>query len=124
MSSPLHPTASYPAIVGAMIAAMRERKGFQQGTLAAAIGSSQSNVSRMERGSIPVSVEQLAVIASVLGTTPGRILSDADRAVAGARQRGMRVVNGRPATAISDGEVLVGAAALMILVAAALGGKK
>lgn len=121
MSSPLHPTASYPAIVGATIAAIRERRGLQQGVLAAAIGSSQSNVSRMERGSIPVSVEQLAVIAVALETTPGAILASADRAVVRARQRGMRVVNGRPAAAISDGEVLVGAAALMILVAAALG---
>lgn len=124
MSTPLQPTASYAAIVGATIIAFRERRGLQQGSLAQAIGVSQSTVSRIERGAISISIEQLAAIAGELRTTPGELLVTADRSVEQARQRGMRVVYGRRTTALTEGEVVVGAAAVLLLVAAALAGRK
>jgi transcriptional regulator with XRE-family HTH domain len=121
MSRPLQLSASYSAVVGAILQHRRERKGLQQAELARLGMMSQSTVSRIERGVISASLEQLVRITELLGTSPGVILTEADHTVQQIKRQGVRVNVARPTAPLSDGEVAIGAAALLLLVAAALG---
>lgn len=87
----VHPATTYPAIVGQIIAASRHEKGLSQGQLAAKIGTNQSALSKIERGAMTLSIVQLASIAELLDTTPGRLITIADRAADYTERRGVRV---------------------------------
>jgi len=53
--------------IGQRIAELRETKGLTQGELAAATGYLQTNISRIEKGKVNVSLDILARIIEVLG---------------------------------------------------------
>lgn len=55
--------------VGTSVAAARRRRGWTQLQLAARAGTSQSAISRMERGVAPLEVEEVVRVARVLGLT-------------------------------------------------------
>jgi transcriptional regulator with XRE-family HTH domain len=118
MATPsLKPTSTYPAVVGAVLAKLREQKGLQQSQVAAAIQVSQSTWSRIERGDAVLTLEQLAAAARVLQTTPQAILGHADRAVEHMKQRGIHVRPQRASEGLSNTEVLIAVAAILIIVA-------
>lgn len=116
----LNPETTYPAIVGRVLASTREVFPLEQSELAARLGINQSTWSRIERGETALTVEQLAKAATALGTTAGRILIDADNAVEGLREQGVKVHFGRPKGAAKTGMALIGLAALAFLVARAI----
>jgi len=120
MSTPLIPATDYPAIVGLVVQSLRERKALQQAELAQRIGTSQPTVSRIERGTAMMSLEQLVALARALDSTPGAILTQADRVAERARKRGVHIRSERAPTTAPNGEVLIGAAALLLLVGAVL----
>jgi len=53
--------------IGQRIIELREAKGLTQGELAAATGYLQTNISRIEKGKVNVSLDILARIIEVLG---------------------------------------------------------
>lgn len=64
--------------LGATVAAFRRQRGLDQATLAAALGVSQAQASRLERGENTWSVAQMVTVAEALGVPatallPGRI---------------------------------------------------
>lgn len=68
----------YRAVVGQVIIAHRRLMQMEQKELAARMGVNPANLSRLETGQAIPTVEQLAVIARVLGTTAGTLLTQAD----------------------------------------------
>ena len=122
MSGTVKPATTYPALVGRVLKELRERHGFDQAALAAAAGVTQPTWSRVERGDIPINIEQLALASHALEVTPGYVLKLADRSAENAREQGIEVRLTRTATG-NDGLVLVGAAAVALLVLAALSKK-
>jgi transcriptional regulator with XRE-family HTH domain len=71
---------TYPALVGGVLAALRRQSvpPVTQQRVADAVGVSVSTWSRIETGETALTVEQLAMAASMLGTSPGAILGAAD----------------------------------------------
>jgi transcriptional regulator with XRE-family HTH domain len=71
---------TYPALVGSILAALRKQAapGLTQQQLADAVGVSISTWSRIETGETALTVEQLAMAANKLGTSPGALLGAAD----------------------------------------------
>ncbi len=71
---------TYPALVGSILATLRKQEDppLTQQQVADAVGVSVSTWSRIETGETALTVEQLAMAASTLGTSPGAILGAAD----------------------------------------------
>ncbi len=71
---------TYPALVGSILAALRKQADppLTQQQIAEAGGLSVSTWSRIETGETALTVEQLAMAANKLGTSPGAILGAAD----------------------------------------------
>ena len=66
------------AILGATLRSLRTRVGFSQEELAQLVGSSQAEISRMERGRSQLIRPTLLVrLASVLGVSPSALLPEA-----------------------------------------------
>ena len=113
----LKPETTYPAIVGRILVSARKDAGLEQAQLARQVGMSQSTWSRIERGESALTVEQLAKAATALGTTVGRILTDADRATKGLEKQGVEVFLTRPKDTAKTALAVIGIAALALLVA-------
>lgn len=113
----MKPATTYPAIVGCLLANSRKRKGLDQAKVAAAMGLSQASWSRIERGETALSVDQLHRAAEVLGENTWEVLRSADQAVSGLKRDGVEVRSLRAEEAVQQGLVLIGVAALAILVA-------
>jgi DNA-binding Xre family transcriptional regulator len=69
--------------VGVVIAAARQRRPYKDGgptqdVLARDTGMSQSRLARIEKGTVPIPVQALAVLALALNTTPAAILARAE----------------------------------------------
>lgn len=115
----MKPIATYPAVVGQVLAKHRKSRSITQQQIAQKIGVGQTAWSKIEKGIVPITVEQLALVAAVLGTTPGELLGQADAVVTEANRRGFRVLPKR----VSDDSLaiaVVGVTALAILVAAVI----
>lgn len=129
MSSGAHkvimkPATTYPAIIGGVLARLRNGRGLDQGKMAESVGVGQSTWSRVENGASALTIEQLATAAAVLGARPSEILAMADRSAADLRQRGIVVQLKRQSELTETELVLIGATALTILLAAILGKAK
>lgn len=111
---------TYPAIVGQVLAQLRREAGVNQAHLARAVGVTQSAWSRIERGDVAITVEQLAVAARLLGTTPRDVLAYAQSTQEAAERRGVEVEPIRMPDAVANGLILLGAAALTVLVVQAI----
>lgn len=68
---------NYQEVIGETVAYMREEKGWTQGDLAKAVGSSQSAIHRIEKGGQNVSLEMIKKLSEAFGT---QILSINDSA--------------------------------------------
>ena len=118
------PATTYPAVVGYVLGWHRERADMNQGEVARRLGLSASTWSRIERGECALTMDQLAAVAPVLGVRPGQVLSDADDVARQLGRRGVHVEHKRVPDAIGAGLALLAGAALIALVASALGDKK
>ena len=82
---------NYQEVIGETIEQMRLQKGWTQGDLAEAVGSSQSAIHRIEKGGQNVSLEMIKKLSDALGT---QILSINDSASQGFRIRGGKELSG------------------------------
>lgn len=110
--------ASYPSVVGAVLASMRKEQGLAQNDMAEAIGATVSTWSRIESGESALTVEQLAQAAKKMGVEPSAILRVADEKVAELRNKGVetKASRGTVESIIAAGAVpIVGASLLGLL---------
>ncbi len=114
----MHPGTTYPAVVGAILAAERKNCGFTQADFAEAVGIVQSTWSRIEKGTSALNIEQLVVAATALNLEPHVIIQKADKTVREIEAQKMRVEY-QPKKSGNGGLLLLGAAALTALVVAA-----
>jgi transcriptional regulator with XRE-family HTH domain len=115
---------TYPAIVGQIMAMVREKAGLEQAEVARGVGISQSTWSRIERGESALTVEQLTKAADVLGSSAGEILRQADEAVAGLEDMDVVVQRDRPRGKGAAALAFISVAALGFLIARALSGHR
>lgn len=116
----VQPAVSYPEIVGSVVKQLRTLCQLDQARLASAVGVAQPTWSRVENGAIPISVEQLGIIAPVLGIQPSEILRRADLAAAQFAEQGIQVTPRRsnPSGIDDDGRAFLKGAAVVALLAA------
>ena len=69
---------TYPAVVGAYLAAKRNELKLSQSQLAEKVGLTASTWSRIESGDSALTIEQLALAAHGLSMTPGALMSAID----------------------------------------------
>jgi len=86
-----------------------------QRQLADAVGVGQSTWSRVETGISGLNVEQLQAAARVLGCTGARVLELADTAAAQLADRGVLVLDQRPA--VTEGAELLKKGLIMVAIA-------
>lgn len=123
-STKVVPGTTYSAVIGQILVHLREEAGKHQAELAKDVGMQQSTWSRVENGQSSLSVEQLDLAASALGTSSDAIVRQADVARDKLTKHGVNVVH-RKQTSGSDVVIaLVVGAALGALMLALLSKKK
>jgi transcriptional regulator with XRE-family HTH domain len=115
---------SYAAVVGRVLDSLRTERDMKQGALAESVGVGQSTWSRIEKGEVAISIDQLARAAAALGINPSDILLWADQVVASfTEEKHGTVLTDKPAeikkNGIGAGALLLGAGALAAIVWAA-----
>lgn len=123
-SNALKPATTYPAIIGNILSQLRNERGLDQAQLAQIVGVTQSTWSRIERGLSGLTVDQLAAAAQALDVKPEQILTWADQATGRLAKQGVKVELKRTSSDLGPGLVLIGAAALGLLLAAILSKSK
>lgn len=114
------PATTYPALVGQVIAGLREHQGLNQASLAKQMGVNASTLSRLERGEMEPSLPHLSRAARALGTTPADILAKADLAQRDLESRGVAVESGPVRDPIGESLAMVGIGFLGLIVGAAI----
>jgi transcriptional regulator with XRE-family HTH domain len=110
--------ATYPGIVGQILAKKRQLASLEQAELAAKIGLTQSSWSKIERGDTAISIEQLKNAARILGTTPSDIIQLADATVTNLEKNKVKVVPDRDsANSLPSALVILSVVALGIWIA-------
>lgn len=120
---------SYSAVVGQVLINMRTEKDINQGEMAKAVGVGQSTWSRIEKGEVALSIDQLARASRKLEVTPSKVLAWADQAVEKIREEDKaEVLTDKPVDVKqkvkekdkdNTGAILLGAGALAALIWAA-----
>jgi transcriptional regulator with XRE-family HTH domain len=114
---------SYSAIVGQVLSNLRQERDIKQGDMSAAVNIGQSTWSRIEKGEVALSIDQLARAAKRLGCSPSDVLTWADQAAAQMQQDKVEVLNDRPVDVKektnNTGALLLGAGALAAIIWAA-----
>lgn len=115
-SSPQQMT-TYPAIVGSLITQARTEAGLRQDELAERTGVPQSTLSRIERGSTHLTLNQLRKIAPALRRQPSEIVALAEKAEFLLQMNGAEVKElVEPNTIKRDAAIFLSGAALMALI--------
>lgn len=96
--------STYPAMVGAVLAARRRELRLRQSSIASSVGLNVSTWSRIENGETALTIEQLAVAAEALGLPPSVLLRAVDTTVAANSKQGWVTTAKR-----ADAEVVSGA---------------
>lgn len=123
MSSAPAQFVSYRALMGQTVVRRRTAQNISQKQLADRLRITPASLSRLETGQSAFSIDQLAVAAHALNTTPHQLTAEADefaRQLAAAGYNVVRAVS----EAKEDWTPLVGAALLGILLGVAISGKK
>jgi transcriptional regulator with XRE-family HTH domain len=112
---------SYSAIVGQVLFNLRQERDIKQGDIAAAVNIGQSTWSRIEKGEVALSIDQLARAAGRLACLPSDVLKWADQAAAQIQQEErVEVLNDRPIDvkqkSNNTGALLLGAGALAAMI--------
>lgn len=115
---------SYSAVVGQVLINLRTEKDIKQGALAQAVNVGQPTWSKIEKGEVALSVDQLVRASRYLDVTPSEVLEWAEQAVNKIQdEEKAEVLNDRPvdvkAKSNNAGAVLLGAGALAALIWAA-----
>ncbi|MCR4378058.1 MAG: helix-turn-helix domain-containing protein [Rhodospirillales bacterium] len=97
------------AVLGQTLVVLRKAKNLRQSDLAAAVGVSPSNWSRIEKGEATLSVDQLRIAADFLDTTSEAILGAAREGEIGAVRKGLKVVVGAVGGGALAGSIISGA---------------
>jgi transcriptional regulator with XRE-family HTH domain len=87
---------AYPAVVGQILASIREQRGLKQGDFAARVGLSQSAYSRLEKGDSVMNLAQLHKACAELGETPSAVLHRADTIEKQLKAQGVKVLPEKP----------------------------
>lgn len=87
----------YSKIVGWTLAKARTDRNLTQKDLAGSLCMQQSVVSRIESGSLPLSVERLALWAAVLEISSVRLIGMAEESAYDLEQKGYRVTYSKDA---------------------------
>lgn len=103
---------AYPAVVGKILASVRDRRGEKQGDFAARVGLSQSAYSRLEKGDSVMNLAQLHKVCAELQVTPGEVLNRADQIEQQLKAQGVEVQHEKPD---DQAALLVGLALLAAL---------
>jgi transcriptional regulator with XRE-family HTH domain len=106
----------FGAIVGHVVARRRAKLGLHQATLAAKLAVTQSAFSRLESGTVPMTVDQLKFIAAALETSAEGILREAELKAKALADHGIRVVFRRQKA--TDPVLTGGAVAALLLLLA------
>lgn len=115
MPKSIVPATTFPAIIGRLLVAQRERLGLDQSDIAEAVGVTQPTWSRIERGESAISVDQLRRACNRLGVVPGQLLNQADNAKVQLERQGISVVESADDTA-EKALAFLGLAALAALI--------
>jgi|SRR5277367_2950487 len=115
----LKPATTYPAIVGGVLAKIRNDRNLRQDELAQSVGVTQATWSRIERGHSSITVEHLRKAADKLGASPGEILKYADRTESDFRNQGGYISASRD-NLDNQKMALIAAGSLLIVIAAAI----
>jgi len=91
----MRPTTTYSALVGAILTRFRHQTGRQQAEVGEAVGLNQSGWSKIERGTVGLTIETLALAAPLLGVEPGAVMAEADRVARYLEGRGVQVLRSR-----------------------------
>ncbi len=121
MTTPI--VTTYPAIVGACLAAKRKEQGLSQSELALSVGLTVSTWSRIENGESALTIEQLALAAQRLNLPRSELLINADKKVAELEYRGIETKSNRVSIneiSASGAIPLVGSALFGIITSPAL----
>ena len=84
---------TYAALLGAVLAQLREAKKLNQADVAEHLGIHVSTWSRMEKGDGPITTEQLRKASEVLGISPAEILQLAEKAEENVRKTGIALTD-------------------------------
>ena len=114
---------TYSAILGSVIKNIRHNKGLSQGDMAEKMTISQGAWSNLESGKSALSTSQLARIADILEIPASEIIRYADRAKNDFNNKGFEVAYDQK-DADSSGLMLLGAAAIVGVIAAIVLNKK
>lgn len=87
---------AYPAVVGQILASIREGRGQKQGDVAARVGLSQSAYSRLEKGDSVMNLAQLHKVCAELGESPSAVLHRADNIEKQLKAQGVQVLPEKP----------------------------
>jgi len=114
---------TYSAVIGGVIKQLRDSSSINQGAMAEAMGVSQAAWSKLESGKSTLTTAQLAKAADVLKIEANKIIQYADQTVADFKANEISVSYDNK-EAESMGLMLLGAAAIGVLVAAIILGRK
>lgn len=103
---------AYPAVVGQILASIREHRGEKQGDIAARVGLSQSAYSRLEKGDSVMNLAQLHKVCAELGEKPSVVLERADTIEKQLKAKGVQVLPEKPD---NTGAALIGLGVLAAL---------
>jgi transcriptional regulator with XRE-family HTH domain len=87
---------AYPAVVGQVLASIREQRKEKQGDIAARVGLSQSAYSRLEKGDSVMNLAQLHKVCAELGESPSSVLHRADTVEKQLKAQGVQVLSEKP----------------------------
>ena len=104
-----------PSVFGGVVRSLRG--DLRQAEFAQALGLTQSGWSRIERGETAIGLDQLFLVAQVLGMQPSELLQMTERALGDLQSRGYEIVAGRlPPKEPSAGAAFLAGAALTALI--------
>lgn len=87
---------AYPAVVGQVLARLREERGLKQGDMATRVGLSQSAYSRLEKGDSVMNLAQLHKVCVELGVAPSEVTKRADFYEMQLKAQGVQVLHEKP----------------------------
>jgi transcriptional regulator with XRE-family HTH domain len=126
MHSPqMKPGTTYPAIVGGVLAQIRNQKNLRQDEVAGAVGVTQATWSRIESGQSSITVEHLRLASGKLGHSPGQFLEFADQAEHNLRQSGAEIIHARSGDKERDVAIaIIASVTLLAVIAVIIASKK
>ncbi len=106
-SSSLKPATTSSAVVGRVIAELRDLRNLKQGELANAVGVTQSTWSKIENGRSSITVDQLLRAATALQFRAHDVLAMTEDSIQNLQRNGIAVEQTEPAKGIGDGFVKI-----------------